>query len=101
MSYADQRFYLISLNHKNTAIPVTELQGMSNQKLVQLGLKWAVMSSAITYSNVGSFAKPISFDDVEMTVPGLLIAGKWQNEATKERGLGRLPQFFNCGVGSP
>jgi hypothetical protein len=67
MSDADQRYNLIVSNHKQTDIPVAEFQGMSNQKLVQLGAQWSLTSDATSYSGNGSLEKPLLFDPVRKT----------------------------------
>ena len=65
------------LNHKHTDIPVAELQGMSNQKLVQLGAQWCITSDATIYSGDGSLEKPLSpYLGIVPTESLLIAAGK-------------------------
>jgi hypothetical protein len=41
----DHRNTIIAENHQHTGIPVGDLQGMSNQNLVRLGLEWSLIAA--------------------------------------------------------
>ena len=59
---------LINLNAGNTGLPVSQLQSMSTEALVQLVLEWSRIADGKTYQGNGTFDRPLLFDTPRKTL---------------------------------
>ena len=80
LSTDDQRNTLIVVNNGHTDRPIRELQGLSNQELVQIGLEWFAKSR--TVAAILEFFWNIDFAKVAGTKPEIIATEDYDNRGS-------------------